>query len=87
MHVNVFVTRADGKLKEQLLVLPLTPRAAIPAQYRNGWSYYATVETGDHMFGGVDALAIEAELAATGFAIVISRSALTAAPHHLGASL
>lgn len=73
MHVNVFVTRTDGKLRNELLVLPLTSQAAIPAQYHNGWSYYATVETGDHMFGGIDARAIEAELAASGFAVVMPK--------------
>lgn len=73
MQVNVFVNRTDGKLQNELLVIPLTPQAPVPPQYRNGWSYYATVETGDHMFGGVDARAIEAELAVTGFAIVMPK--------------
>lgn len=70
MNVNVFVTRVDGQLQNQLLVLPIKPEAMIPPQYRTGWNYFATVDTGDRMFGDVDARAIEAEIAATGFAVV-----------------
>ena len=71
MRVNVFITRTEGKLQNELLVLPLSPQAAIPQQYRSGWNYYATVDTGDRLFGDIDARAIEAELAAAGFAVVI----------------
>lgn len=70
MNVNVFVTRVDGAVQTELLVLPLSPEAAIPPQYRTGWNYYATVDTGDHMFGDVDARAIEVEIALNGFAVV-----------------
>lgn len=70
MNVNVFVARVDGALRNELLVLPLTPEAAIPAQYRVGWNYYATVDSGDRMFGDVDARAIEVEIATSGFAVV-----------------
>ncbi|HEV7344425.1 MAG TPA: hypothetical protein VGN60_02185 [Devosia sp.] len=70
MQVNVFVTRAEGKVQHDLLVLPLSPHSAIPPQYRNGWNYYATVDTGDRMFGDIDARAIERELASSGFAVV-----------------
>jgi hypothetical protein len=74
MQVNVFVTRTDGQMQNQLLVLPLSPHAAIPQQYRQGWSYYATVDTGDHMFGDVDAVAIEKELANSGYAVVSTKA-------------
>ena len=70
MNVNVFVTRVDGALQTELLVLPLSPQAAIPPQYRVGWNYYATVDTGDRMFGDIDARAIETEIAKSGFAVV-----------------
>lgn len=70
MQVNVFVTRSEGELQRELLVLPLSPEAAIPEQYRSGWNNYATVDTGDRMFGDVDARAIEIELASSGFAVV-----------------
>jgi hypothetical protein len=70
MNVNVFVTRVDGQLQRDLLAVPLAPTAVIPPQYRTGWTYYATVDTGDRMFGDVDATAIEAEIAASGFAVV-----------------
>jgi len=70
MNVNVFVTRIDGALQNELLVLPLSPEAAIPAQYRSGWNYFATVDTGDHMFGAIDGRAIEVEIASSGFAVV-----------------
>lgn len=70
MQVNVFVTRVDGKLQRDLLVLPQAPDAAIPAQYREGWTYYATVDTLDRMFGDIDARAIEAEIGKSGFAVV-----------------
>ena len=70
LQVNVFVTRTEGKMQHELLVLPLSPQSAIPPQYRDGWNYYATVDTGDRMFGDVDARAIEAELASTGYAVV-----------------
>jgi len=74
MNVNVFVTRVDGTLQNDLLVLPMSPQAAIPEQYRTGWNYYATVDTGDRMFGDVDAQTIEAEIAPSGFAVVKSLS-------------
>ena len=70
MQVNVFITRQQGRLGTQLLVLPINPQAAIPKEYRDGWRYYSTVNPGDRMFGDIDARAIEAELAASGYAIV-----------------
>lgn len=69
MNVNVFVTRVDGALQNELLILPLSPQAAIPPQYRVGWNYYTTVDSGDRMFGDIDTLAIEAEIAKSGFAL------------------
>ncbi|WP_299753155.1 hypothetical protein [Devosia sp.] len=48
----------------------MSPEAAIPPQYRVGWTYYATVDTGDRMFGDIDARGIEAEIASSGFALV-----------------
>ncbi|MGB3337811.1 MAG: hypothetical protein WBA73_11580 [Devosia sp.] len=70
MQVNVFVARVDGKLSNDLLVLPLAPHSAIPDQYQDHWKYYATVETGDRIFGDVVASAIEAEIGKVGFAVV-----------------
>jgi len=70
MRVNVFVARVDGQLQNQLLVLPTSDQAAIPKQFRGGWTYYATVDSGDSMFGDVDASAVEDEIAASGFAVV-----------------
>jgi hypothetical protein len=70
MQVNVFVTRVEGQLQNNLLVLPISPQAAIPDQFRRGWNYYATVDTRDHIFGDVVAVAIEIEIANTGFAVV-----------------
>jgi hypothetical protein len=68
MQVNVFITRIAGQLQRQLLVLPMSPEVTIPPEYRTGWNYYATVDTGDRMFG--DARAIETELAGSGYAVV-----------------
>jgi hypothetical protein len=36
MQVNVFITGTAGELQRELLVLPLSPEAAIPQQYRSG---------------------------------------------------
>ena len=71
MQVNVFITREDGQLQNKLLVLPISPQAAIPPQYRVGWVYYARVDTQDQMFGDLDAVTLEAKIAAEGFAIVV----------------
>lgn len=68
MRVNVFVTRVAGQLRNELLVLPSSPQTAIPAKYRTGWNYYATMDTGDRMFGQVGSAVLEAELATNGFA-------------------
>lgn len=73
MQVNVFVTRIDGQLQHELLVLPLSPQSSIPTQYRDGWTYFVTVETGDQIFGNIDALSIERAIATSGFAVVKPR--------------
>lgn len=70
MQVNVFVTTPSGKLQRELLVLPMSPQAAIPPEYRSGWTYYATVDTGDRMFGDIDAKTLEERIARTGFAVI-----------------
>jgi hypothetical protein len=70
MQVNVFVSRHDGQLRNEFLVLPLDLKAPVPKQYRVGWRYFATTNTTDHLFGDIDALAIEAEIGANGFAVV-----------------
>jgi hypothetical protein len=70
MQVNVFITRVEGQLQNKLLVLPMSPQSAIPPQYRVGWVYYARVDTRDRMFGDLDAVTLEAQIAAQGFAIV-----------------
>lgn len=70
MQVNVFITRANGQLQNQMLVLPLLPQSAIPPKYRTGWKYFATVDTGDRLFSGIDSKAIEVELASSGYALV-----------------
>lgn len=49
MQVNVFVTRIAGQLQRRLLVLPLAPQAAIPKVLRDGWTYFATVDTHDKL--------------------------------------
>jgi hypothetical protein len=67
MQVNVFVMRRDGETPSELLVLPVPPEGTIQQKYQTAWNYYATVDTGDRMF---DAVAIETELASSGFAIV-----------------
>jgi len=67
MQVNVFIAHKQGALKNQLLVLPLTPEAAISAEYRTGWQYYATVNAGDRMFGELDPAALEAAIVSNGF--------------------
>ncbi|MGV8830357.1 MAG: hypothetical protein ACOH2N_00135 [Devosia sp.] len=71
MNVNVFVMRVDGALQAEMLLLPIVPRAPIPDKYRVDWEYFATVDTGDGMFVDIDALAIDIEIAASGFAVVI----------------
>ena len=70
MQVNVFISRSSGHLQDELLVLPMTPKAPIPKQYRVGWRYFATTDTTDAMFGDVDARAIEVEISSCGFAVV-----------------
>lgn len=70
MQVNVFVSRQDGRLSNEYLVLPMDLKAPVPKQYRIGWQYYATTSTTDNLFGDIDALAIEAEIRASGFAVV-----------------
>jgi len=70
MQVNVFVARVGEQLQTDLLVLPVSPQADIPPQYRVDWNHHATVDTSDPMFGDIDARAIEAEIAKSGFAIV-----------------
>jgi len=70
MNVNVFVSRADGALQSEILVLPQAPNAPLPEKYRNDWHYFATVDTGDKLFGDIDARAIESELASAGYAVV-----------------
>jgi hypothetical protein len=63
----VFITRQDGQLQNRLLVLPREPTAAIPEQYRTGWTYYGTLDSADTMFGGVG---VELELQSKGFAVL-----------------
>lgn len=70
MNVNVFVTRVDGQLLNELLVLPFSAQSALPKEYRSGWTYYVTADTGDPIFGEVDAVTLEAEIASLGFAVV-----------------
>jgi hypothetical protein len=68
--VNVFVTRENGDQQNKLLVLPINPKVAIPPEFRLGWIYYATVSTGDRMFGKMNANSLEEHIASRGFAIV-----------------
>jgi hypothetical protein len=75
MQVNVFITPGNGQLQNKLLVLPITPTAAIPKKYRVGWTYYTSVSTADRMFGDVDAATLEDEIAAKGFAVVVPETA------------
>lgn len=73
MRVNVFVMRRDGETPSELLVLPMPPEAATQQNYETAWNYYATVDTGNRIFGDVDGQVIEAELASSGFAVVTPR--------------
>ena len=70
MQVNVFITRKQGQLQRELLVLPVSPQTSVPPKYRSGWNYYATVDTRDRMFGEGGGDTIEAALARTGFAVM-----------------
>ncbi|HEY0034895.1 MAG TPA: hypothetical protein VGB81_16655 [Devosia sp.] len=70
MQVNVFITHQDGDARTKLLVLPSSPNASIPPQFRLGWIYYATTNTSDAMFGDLDAMTLEEQLARQGYAIV-----------------
>ncbi|HEY8576836.1 MAG TPA: hypothetical protein VIL88_10915 [Devosia sp.] len=70
MRVNVFITREDGQFLNKLLVLPASVQSVIPEQFRGAWDYYATVDSGDGMFGDVDAVTVEAAIATSGFAVV-----------------
>lgn len=70
MQVNVFVTHHEGDAKTKLLVLPSSANSSIPPQFRLGWTYYATTNTSDQMFGDTDAVTLEAKLAMQGYAII-----------------
>ncbi|HEY8360203.1 MAG TPA: hypothetical protein VIL30_22330 [Ramlibacter sp.] len=70
MQVNVFITRKDGQLQNKMLVLPIDPKAAIPAEFRLGWVYYATTSTADRMFFEIGQHQLERDLASRGFVIV-----------------
>jgi hypothetical protein len=70
MQVNVFITRENRQLQNTLLVLPISPTAAIPPEFRLGWIYFASVSTGDRMFGDTDAVSLEAQIASKGYAVV-----------------
>ena len=67
MQVNVFVAPEDGQGKERYLLLPVSPTAAIPLQYQQGWRFYGTLDSQSAMFRGV---AVELQLQAKGFALV-----------------
>jgi hypothetical protein len=68
MQVNVFIAHQSGRSQHKLLLLPNFPTAAIPEEYRSGWTYYATLDSADPMFSG---RAVDADLAARGFAVVL----------------
>jgi hypothetical protein len=70
MQVNVFVSRQEGRSRNEYLMLPMNVKAPVLKQYRVGWQYYATTSTTDNLFGDIDALAIDAEISASGFALV-----------------
>lgn len=67
MQVNVFVTRKAGELQHQLLVLPMSPSAAIPPEYRSGWTYFATTTSEDAMFRSAK---VEDDIARQGYCLV-----------------
>lgn len=67
MQVNVFVTRVNGALRNSLLVLPVSPAAAIPPEMREGWTYYATTNSDDAMFRSAS---IEDDIALQGYCLV-----------------
>ena len=68
MQVNVFIAHQEGQSQNKLLLLPNNPSAAIPTEYRSGWTYYATLDSRDAMFEG---RAVDVDLAARGFAVVL----------------
>jgi hypothetical protein len=70
MIVNVFVTGVDHALKAELLVLPERAAESVPDKFTDGWTYFATVDTFDSIFGEIDGRAIELEMSASGFAVV-----------------
>lgn len=70
MKVSVFVMRRDGETPSELLVLPLSPEVATQQAYETAWNYHATVDTGDRIFGNVDAQCLETTLARSGFAVI-----------------
>lgn len=70
MRVNVFVSAVEHALAAKMLVLPDEVQAAMPEDYRAGWTYFATVDTADGIFGDIDARAIEIEMSANGYAVV-----------------
>jgi hypothetical protein len=70
MQVNVFVIQVEQAVHTELLVLPLSREVVIPPQFQRGWKYYATVDSSDSLFRGIDARAIEIEIESTGFAVV-----------------
>lgn len=70
MQVNVFITHQEGALRNSLLVPPQSPQAAIPKEYQAGWQYFATVNSGDEMFGGISARSIELDILTAGHALV-----------------
>lgn len=67
MKVNVFVTRIDGVLRNSLLVLPKSPTAPPPPGLRQGWSYFATTNIDDKIFGSAR---VEDDIARQGYCLV-----------------
>lgn len=67
MQVNVFIARETGDLTSKLLVLPVSPQAAIPQQFCDDWRFFGTFDSENPLFVGV---AIELHLQAKGYAIV-----------------
>jgi hypothetical protein len=70
MRVNVFTPGAKPSLQDKMLVLPDPMETAIPDAIEADWRYFATVDTGDGIFGEIAASAIEAEISSNGYALV-----------------
>lgn len=69
MQVLVFVARPAGEKTRKLLVLPVTPGAAIPPAMREEWDYFATVDVGDKLLAASSGR-VASDIERQGYALV-----------------